>query len=276
MTVWGNFLNGTILDNPLADVSTSFTSSELADVPVVAAPEHAWVVFDPFGEAGDPEIARITAHVDASTSATISRGQQSTAARQHALGTKWLIGWTAQDANTFESFISTNAANIAELTSDLTDLGDEVEVLQAQMVTANADIDALQDLITSWTTYTPSISVWSVGSSPGVITGAYAEVGGVVHFRIAIVFGPSSTFNASPPRISLPVPMAAGADAARLAISCIYRDSSEADTRYGRLIQVTDQVLSCAVYIVTANLSSTVPHTWVAGDTINIAGWYPI
>lgn len=86
---YSNFQTGTITDNPLTSGATTINSASLANLPAIASPNFMWLVLDPLGTAGAPEIVKVTAHTASATSATITRGQQGTSARAHNSGVIW-------------------------------------------------------------------------------------------------------------------------------------------------------------------------------------------
>ena len=93
-----NFIGGLIEDNPLASGATTITSAALAAVDeVVLGTTYIPIVLDPDGIGGAPEIAYITAHATAATTATISRAEESTAAREHKQDIRWVHGPTSAD-----------------------------------------------------------------------------------------------------------------------------------------------------------------------------------
>ena len=93
------FLSGTITDNPLTNVATTINSAALANLPAIASPDIAVLVLDPAGSAGAPEVVWVTAHTGSATSATISRAQEGTSAREHASTIPWVHGPTILDLN---------------------------------------------------------------------------------------------------------------------------------------------------------------------------------
>lgn len=102
MTVlYHSFKSGTISDSPLTLGATAVNSAGLSALPVVAAPDTCWLVFDPAGTAGTPEIVQVTTHTASATVCTIVRGQQTSTggsvARQHAAGTQWVLAPTPSD-----------------------------------------------------------------------------------------------------------------------------------------------------------------------------------
>lgn len=86
--VRANNVYGTISDNPLLVGATTFTSLGLNLLPAISG-QHAVVVFDPKRVFGPPEIVVVTSHLAMGTTATITRGQYGTSARQHTAGTAW-------------------------------------------------------------------------------------------------------------------------------------------------------------------------------------------
>lgn len=93
-----NNVFGTLTDNPLTNVATVMNSAGLVNLTAVAGADQAVITLDPNRVNGAPEIVYVTAHTGSATSATILRGQEGTAARQHPSGTFWTHGWTALDA----------------------------------------------------------------------------------------------------------------------------------------------------------------------------------
>lgn len=102
-----DFISGTITDNPLAIGATTINAAALASLPVIAAPDIAVLILDPAAAA--PEIVHVTAHTGSATSATISRGQEGSAAKEHASGTAFVHGGTSDD---FASNLSESAQNL--------------------------------------------------------------------------------------------------------------------------------------------------------------------
>lgn len=95
--VRGNFIAGTVDNNPLASDGTTLNADELADLEAISATEHAVIVLDPDGSGNGPEIVYVTAHTAAATSATIVRAREGTTAVEHAAATEWVHGPVASD-----------------------------------------------------------------------------------------------------------------------------------------------------------------------------------
>lgn len=133
-----------------------------------------------------------------------------------------------------------------------------------------ADVNALEPI---WTSYTPtwggSVSNPSVGN--GSITGSYAKVGKLVHVRIALVIGSTSTGGSGRWTFTLPF-----APAAQQALTAVAEDTS-ASSRYGGAAWITPGTGVFAVALGSggnAGVSSTVPFTWANGDQLYINGTY--
>ncbi len=96
------FVDGTIDDDPLTSGATTLTATELADLGVVASPDFAKIILDPLGTAGAPEIVYVTFHSSSVITATISRGEEGSAARQHAKDVAWVHGPTNKEYGGWE------------------------------------------------------------------------------------------------------------------------------------------------------------------------------
>lgn len=95
-----NNVFGTTTNNPLLVGGTTLNSAGLANLAVVAGADRAVITLDPNRVNGAPEIVIVTAHSGAATSATITRGAEGTAAREHPSGTFWVHAATAVDFGT--------------------------------------------------------------------------------------------------------------------------------------------------------------------------------
>lgn len=97
LRVRAGFAGGLVEDNPLSAAATTLSSAGLAAIPAISSTQHMAIILDPDGINGNPEIAYITGHVAAATTATILRGQESTVARAHDRDTPWVHGPTVLD-----------------------------------------------------------------------------------------------------------------------------------------------------------------------------------
>lgn len=150
-TVYSNFLAGTITDDPLTSGATTINSSAFANLPTITDPDSCWLVLDPDAVDGAPEIVKVTAHTSSSTSVTVTRGEQSTAVREHASLTEWREAVTKADLDELpfrkvtakgDLLVATAANTIAQKavgTNGLplvADSGDAAGVSWAQVATA--------------------------------------------------------------------------------------------------------------------------------------------
>lgn len=116
---YANFASGTISNNPLGANSTSIGSTAFAQLPVIATGDSMWLVLDPDGIGGAPEIVKVTGHISGSTSVAVQRGQQGTTARQHSQGTVWRCAVTRADLDSLDQS-PRGALAYAQQTSDQT------------------------------------------------------------------------------------------------------------------------------------------------------------
>lgn len=100
-----DFQSGFLTDS-ITNVATTITSTQFAGLPFVEAPNVLMLVLDPVGALGNPEIVKVTAHVDGATTLTAERGQEDTVARAHAAATVWRHGALASDIRVFEGPLS--------------------------------------------------------------------------------------------------------------------------------------------------------------------------
>lgn len=96
-----NFQAGT-LSGSITNSATSISSAAFAALPAVVAPDVLVITLDQAGLGGASEIVRVTAHTALSTSVTVTRGQEGTAARSHASGIAWVHAPTAADFDDVE------------------------------------------------------------------------------------------------------------------------------------------------------------------------------
>lgn len=110
-----NFLSGT-LDSTLLSGGNGITSSELSDMVVVTGGDTMTLVLDPLGASGDPEVVTVTTHTASSSSATVTRAQEGTTARQHNAGTAWVASSVTKGL--IEAFPAANVAAGSFATGD--------------------------------------------------------------------------------------------------------------------------------------------------------------
>lgn len=95
-TLYSNFQQGT-LSASISISDTGPSSTAFASLPVVASPNELWLVLDPTGVAGVPEVVRVTGHTASAQTVTVERGAQGSTARSHSAGTTWSLSTTSTD-----------------------------------------------------------------------------------------------------------------------------------------------------------------------------------
>lgn len=129
---------------------------------------------------------------------------------------------------------------------------------------------------TAWTSYTP---VWtSSGSAPGLgngtLTGAYVQVGKIVHFRIRLRAGSTTTFGTGSFRFTLPVEtIAVFSGAGEVIGQAALLDNSDPQ-RYIRHAYTFSETICSLVDEAGAAVTNTVPFTWASLDNLSIVGTY--
>ena len=98
--IYTNFIDGS-LSAGINGADGTATAAVFATLPVISGTDYAWLVIDPDATAGAPEVVKITAHTAASTSATISRGQQGSSARSHLAAVRVTNPVTKADLDSF-------------------------------------------------------------------------------------------------------------------------------------------------------------------------------
>ena len=121
------------------------------------------------------------------------------------------------------------------------------------------------------TAYTPSLGTWTLGN--GTIAGAYKLVGNHLKFRIIFTVGSTTTTTANTPTFSLPAGFEAITEQ-RQSVAATLRDASVPDSYAGWAVVDAGSTVVNRIKTLDANdfVTSTVPHTWAAGDTIEING----
>ncbi len=135
--------------------------------------------------------------------------------------------------------------------------------------------DAVQALASAWSSYTPTITGFTLGN--GTVAGAYTQVGKIGWFRASLTFGSTTAAASSGCIFSLPftVIAAMAGSSFTAGLSGGYVDTGTgAYTAHCRWESTT----TAGLYIigtngVRTNFSTTSPFTWTTGDTLNIAGF---
>jgi len=132
----------------------------------------------------------------------------------------------------------------------------------------------------TWTSWTPTWTNLTVGN--GTVTARYLKVGGLVNFKIQLIFGSTTSVTG---RISStwPVTPSSGNSAQSAAVIVQFEDAGVAPV-YGAFFNAGATtsgfeilaINTSGTYAAAAVLSSTVPITWATGDYITISGSYEV
>ena len=125
----------------------------------------------------------------------------------------------------------------------------------------------------TWTTYTPnwtgSVSNPAIGN--GVLTGRYLQIGKVVHFRIDLLTGSTTTFGSGNYAWQMPV---TASTSVNTAFTARLFDNSASTYLIGVAVPVSTTACALTTHGSTAVATPTVPITWGQDDRLLIAGHY--
>ncbi len=268
--VRANNVYGTVSDNPLLVGGVSFTSLGLSLLPPISG-QHAVIVLDPKRVFGEPEIVVVTSHSAMGTTATITRAQYGTVARQHAQGTAWAHVPVDEDFTEILTSGTLPGNPYAGQEVFQTDL-DKVVVRNAAN-TAWVDTTPLGQ----WASWTPTFTNLTIGAGSSHFR--YHKVGRMVNFKFRVDLGAGLAL-ADPPRFTLPfAPAADYVIEYPISGYVTYLDVGVRAYVGGvQIFNTTDVFLRWMASDLTpaawSNVSATSPFTWVAGDKIMGHGIY--
>lgn len=202
---YANFASGTITDNPLDVGGTSISSAAFVQLPVIADGDSMWLVLDPDGNDGAPEIVKVTGHTSGSTSVTVQRAQQDTTARQHSQGTVWRCAVTRADLDSFAL-----ATNVADVASDIVAVQSDISDLQSDI----SDIEA------GWVTHDPTITQSGATLNKTIHYSKYKKVGRTVHWTFRFT---TTSAGSGPATVRLTLPHNAADVNALVGFGCVHQ-----------------------------------------------------
>lgn len=246
----------------------TFNSAALASFPAIGATQHAIIVLDPTASAGAPEIAIITAHTGAATSATITRGAEVTSPRQHLSGTTW------RHINSYYDYLQI-VANAAALPATNIYQGMLAYQQDLDKYVGRSSAGIWQDLVAmgAWTTWSPTLTNLSLGN--GTLIAKYWRSGRTVGVRLRFTLGSTSTVGTQP-TFSLPVNGAADYVSEWVIGNATLIDNGvKAWSGYVQMTGANSALIRAddgagAFTTVTA----TVPFTWATGDYFMLTATY--
>lgn len=142
------------------------------------------------------------------------------------------------------------------------------DVLTASDLNAAIATGIMSTGLGAWTAYTPA---WSGTLGNGSLTGAYCKIGRLVHFRISLTWGTTTTHGASSQTLTLP-PFAANFSGWLGGARII--DASAAQQFYRHVFANSSTVLAMSAEAAATFVSNTVPMTWATTDSLNLQGSY--
>ena len=180
MRLYADFIDGTLSVAP-TDSVTTLEAAVFADLPVVAGSDTLLLTIDPRGEAGAPELVRVTAHTAAATTVTVTRGVDGTTARSHLLAVRVIGAWAASDAGQLRDDLGTHVASVAN-PHTVTAAQVSALALAGGTVTGNVDVTGRVRLTAASATEGLQFDsdqskriTWGDGSSLTVRSGSYLD-----------------------------------------------------------------------------------------------------
>lgn len=126
---------------------------------------------------------------------------------------------------------------------------------------------------TTWSTYTPTLTNVTLGSSGNVLTARYTQIGKLVFVQLHIVLG--ITGSAVTGTFTFSLPVTARATTPPIWGSGIVLDSSAGSTGH-RGVHVLASTTTAAILVSTVGgiVNATTPFTWAASDEARVEFWY--
>lgn len=131
----------------------------------------------------------------------------------------------------------------------------------------------------AWTAYTPTLggTGWALGN--GTVSGEYVQIGKVIHFRGAVMFGSTSTFSATND-LTVTIPITRASKSASHCVNVRLSDAS-AGAEYVSTTLIGNAGTTFTVKAFVAStageqqpIRSTTPFTWATSDAIFFSGTY--
>ncbi len=154
------------------------------------------------------------------------------------------------------------------------DMQDEITAVETALRTGIFPTGVNSSALPVWVGYTP---VWTTsGSAPtlgnALLSGTYLQIGKLVHYTISFSYGSGSSPGTGQWRFTLPVTSASAGYAAG---SGALVDVSVGNYGVVAYLASTTTVAPYNTDVVSTGVTGTVPFTWVAGDLLQLSGFYP-
>lgn len=141
------------------------------------------------------------------------------------------------------------------------------------MGTNDAYFDSLVGSGTAWTSWTPTLTNFTVGN--GTLACKYQQFGKTVYARFLFTLGSTSAVGTNPNTFTLPVTAAAiYGTTTPIVIGTAYAYDQSATTSYPGTIEVNSSTTTAgfkvinasATYGTAAGMTATIPATWTTSD----------
>ncbi len=158
---------------------------------------------------------------------------------------------------------------------------DDVELYDHfQALASDIDTDIEDNIMSAWTSYTPTFTTSGGGSpsigSGGIAHGRYREIGKTIIMEGSLVFGTSPNFGSGAFQVSLPATAATVTNASWIG-QAYARDASGGGTgHYTGFCLIGSGGTIATLFASSGNgqMTSTSPFTWVATDFLRWAAAY--
>jgi hypothetical protein len=150
-------------------------------------------------------------------------------------------------------------------------------IAERMRVDSNGLITGTGTSLGAWTAYTPTLggTGWAIGD--GTVTARYVQIGKIVHYRVQITAGSTTTFGASTyPTLTLPVTAVSAQDLAQNH-RAIFFDASLGKRYFAWAYQTnttTIRLVTLSADGADTTTTATVPFTWASSDIIIAFGTY--
>lgn len=125
-----------------------------------------------------------------------------------------------------------------------------------------------------WTAYTPAwtAAVTDPTLGNGTLIGNYMQAGKLVHFRLSLTTGSTTTYGSGTYGFSLPVPAAAPSTSPLVGTG--FCQDTSAGSRYLRFLLLASSTTVWLTSDAATNVATNVPFTWANTDILHVAGSY--
>jgi hypothetical protein len=150
----------------------------------------------------------------------------------------------------------------------------DTQTLTNKTLTAPAATGSLASFGEAWTSYTPTWGGGGPSIGNGTLAGSWVAIGKVIHYRITLVAGSTTTFGSSSWTFTLPTAAHAGITANALIGAGSAYDVSGVAVKGLLATWVSGQLVAAIATDSGSFLSGSVPFAWANTDVLSLAGTY--